>query len=379
MNVLPSNSLHLLNPLPRPTSASAPAVRHPGPHGLHAVFASALLAASGATHAGAPASAGGVTGQGGGHCSTTAGMLYDACAEAADAERIVASAKCGNLRDAGSRQVCTELSRQAHAEAMALCKSQRDWRLASCLEVGEQRYDPSIVPAKFDSDYHHLSHPNPYFPLDIGASWEFRGGGDKLNTVEVVNETKLIEGVTAITVRDLVYFKGRLHEATDDWYAAGRDGTTWYLGEEVKNYESFKGDRPRAPELVSVGGSFKHGRNGDKGGIIMPASPTVGQAYLEEFSLANAEDVAAVLSASYAWGHSSELDEFVPEALARHLCADGDCVVTKNYSLLEPGVVTRKYYARSIGFFLETEIGFGIDVQLTACNVDPRCATLPPP
>ena len=28
--------------------------------------------------------------------------------------------------------------------------------------------------------------------------------------------------------RDLVYRKGRLHEATDDGFAAAKDGTSWY-------------------------------------------------------------------------------------------------------------------------------------------------------
>jgi hypothetical protein len=33
-----------------------------------------------------------------------------------------------------------------------------------------------------------------------------------------------------------------LKEATDDWSAAGCDGSTWYCGEEVKDYEVFEGD-----------------------------------------------------------------------------------------------------------------------------------------
>ncbi|HEV8692402.1 MAG TPA: hypothetical protein VGQ91_19000 [Ideonella sp.] len=311
-------------------------------------------------------------------CPNTVALLREACGEQAEADHGVARAICLNLNGAAAREDCRAQAGKAHDKAVQLCGEQRDWRLASCAVVGAGRYDLKLDPNRFDKDYRHLSHPNPYFPMDIGDRWEFRGG-DELNTVEVVDETKLIEGITAIVFRDLVYLKGRLHEATDDWFAAAKDGTSWYLGEEVKNYDNFKGDRPRNPELVTVSGSFKHGRNGDKGGIILPATPTVGQAYREEFSLANAEDIAEVLAIHYAYGSGGELDEFVPQALAERMCAAADCVVTKNYSLLEPGVETRKYYARGIGFFLETVIGDGIDVQLTDCNFDARCVDLPPP
>ncbi|HEX5687411.1 MAG TPA: hypothetical protein VFY73_25625 [Ideonella sp.] len=310
-------------------------------------------------------------------CSATVAQLHEACLDQTEADHGVARAICLNLRSAAARRDCREDASKANDRAKGLCVAQRDWRKASCAVVGEQRYDPKVDPKRFDTDYHHLSHPNPYFPLEIGKRWEY-SGGDELNTIEVVDETKLIEGVTAIVLRDLVYVKERLHEATDDWFAAAKDGTSWYLGEEVKNYESFKGDVPRRSELVNVSGSVKHGRNGDKGGVIMPAAPAVGQVYREEFSLANAEDVAEVLSITYAYGAGGALDEFVPAALAHRLCADGDCVVTKNYSLLEPGVVARKYYARDIGLFLETVVGVGIGVQLTGCNFDPRCDSLPP-
>jgi hypothetical protein len=100
--------------------------------------------------------------------------------------------------------------------------------------------------------------------------------------------------------------------------------------------------------------------------------------YLEESSLGNAEDVTEILSASYRFGAEPELDRFVPRHLATVFCA-GDCVVTKNYSLLEPGVFQRKYYAPGVGVFLEVNPNTQEVVQLTNCNFDPRCAKLPRP
>ncbi len=69
----------------------------------------------------------------------------------------------------------------------------------------------------------------------------------------------------------------------------------------------------------------------------------------------------------------------MPRDLALRLCGNRDCVVTKNYSLLEPGVYALKYYARGIGFFLETKPLEGTRLQLTECNFDARCVALPAP
>ena len=218
------------------------------------------------------------------------------------------------------------------------------------------------------------SHPNPYFPMTVGNRWQYVSPTET-DVITVVDETKLIAGVRCLVFRDIVSEDGAIHEATDDWFAPAKDGSVWYFGEEVKNYETFRGDRPRRPELVSIDGSFKAGRDGDKPGIIALAAPRVGAIYLEEFSLGNAEDVTEVLSTTYSYGHNAELDASVPRALAELLCR-GDCLVTKNYSLLEPGLFARKYSAPGIGVFLEIE-NTGEVVRLVRCNFDRRCAGLP--
>ena len=312
-----------------------------------------------------------------GYCSATAKLLFEACGFESKDDFFVAKAKCINLADAGARTQCLADARQTRVESGKECRVQLDWRRAACAVLGEARYDPPFTPDLFDSNFRQLSNPNPYFPLGIGNRWVYLGEGER-NVVEVANETKLIEGVTCVVLRDLVYQNGDLKEATDDWYAAGRDGSTWYCGEEVKDYASFAGDAPRRAELISRDGSFKHGVNGDKAGIIMPAGPRAGQVYLEEFSLGNAEDVSEILSVNYSYGANRALDQLVPRDLALRLC-NRDCVVTKNFSLLEPGIYALKYYARGIGFFLETKPLEGRRLQLTECNFDARCVALPTP
>jgi hypothetical protein len=309
-------------------------------------------------------------------CSTTASTLFEACRFELRDDFLVAKAKCLNLADMEERKECTTSAKEDRAESRENCQATLDWRHDACAVLGESRYDPDFDPKDFDDDFDDLTNPNPYFPLAIGNHWEFQGAGE-VNTLDVLDQTKRIDGVTCIVVRDLVTKDGDQVELTDDWFAQALDGNVWYCGEEVKDFESFAGDMPRLPELVSIDGSFKAGRDLDKPGIIFLASPSAGQAYIEEFSLGNAEDVTEVLSTTYAWGDDIDLDRSVPEALAEQLCED-DCVVTKNYSLLEPGVTARKYYARDIGFFLEVTPD-GEVIQLTDCNFDPRCSTLPPP
>jgi len=310
-----------------------------------------------------------------GACTQTANLLLEACQASVQDDGAVGEAICANITAANDRSQCLDDLDDSKDEAVQLCLDQHVTRLAACGVLGEGPYDPDIGPARFD-DPAHPSKPNPYFPIGVGKRWTYRSK-TQLNTVEVVNETKRIAGVTCRVFRDLVFEDGFLLEATDDWYVPAKDGSVWYFGEETKDYQTFKGDRPVRPELESIDGSFKAGRDGDKPGIIMLASPHVGDAYLEEFSLGNAEDVTEILSTTYSYGQNAALDEGVPAALAQRFC-NGNCIVTKNYSLLEPGLFARKYYARGVGTILEVE-NAGEVVQLVSCNFDPRCTNLPKP
>ncbi len=308
-------------------------------------------------------------------CAETAHTLFRACGFEVLDDFWVAIAKCVNISDGAERTECRADAATEQREENRVCRDQRAWRLLACTVLGPARYDPDFDAELFDDDFADLTRPNPYFPLTIGNTWEFTTEGET-NTLEVRDEIKRIDGVACVVLRDLVFRDGELHEATDDWYAQAKNGDTWYCGEEVKNYESFDGDAPRLPELVDVDGSFKAGRDGDKAGIIFLAEPHTGDAYTEEFSLGNAEDVTEILATGWDFGDDPELDELVPQALAEFLC-NGDCVVTKNYSLLEPGIFARKYYTPGIGVFLEVEVQDEVVVRLTGCNFDPRCETLP--
>jgi hypothetical protein len=308
-------------------------------------------------------------------CSATAEALSRACGNQTLDDYWVSYGICINESDDRDRQECIADAKASRDEATQLCGEQHAARISLCGSIGEGRYDPEFEAGAFDKDFANPSNPNPYFPLGIGNQWEFRSATQSIK-VQVLNATKLIDDVRCIVVRDEVSEKGFLIEGTNDWFAQAKDGNVWYCGEETATFETFRGDRPVKPELTSIDGSFKAGRDGDRPGIIFLASPAPGQVYIEESSLANAEDATEILSVDYAFGKNPQLDELVPRKLAKLLCS-GNCVVTRNFSLLEPGVFERKYYAPGIGVFLETDPESGEVVQLVKCNVDPRCAQLP--
>src|SRR4030095_7626765 len=177
---------------------------------------------------------------------------------------------CINESDARDRAEGFGDAKASRDAENGLWGAQRARRATLCASLGEDRYDPEFEAADFDRDFANLTNPNPYFPLGIGNQWEFRSQ-DQSTVVEVLNRTKLIDDVRCIVVRDVVHEEGKLHEATNDWYAQAKNGNVWYCGEETGTYETIQGDRPQLPELVSIDGSFKAGRDGDKPGIIFRA------------------------------------------------------------------------------------------------------------
>lgn len=74
---------------------------------------------------------------------------------------------------------------------------------------------------------------------------------------------------------------------------------------------------------------------GAKPGIVMEANPKIGDSYRQEYYRGEAEDMAEILS----------LDEFVTVTYGSF----NNCLKTKEYTLLEPGVVENKYYASGVG------------------------------
>ena len=305
-------------------------------------------------------------------CSSTAIVSFKACRNEVADDYWIEVGNCLNEPTIEEVLACWDEVIAGLEEAREECAAQRAARFDLCDALGEDPYDPDFDPADFTTEF---NNQNPYWPLKVGNKWVFEGDGEVI-TVEVLDETKLIEGVTSIVVNDLVTVDGLELEDTDDWFAQANNGDVWYTGEISLNYEVFPGDDPPVAELVDVEGSWKTGREGAKPGIVMFGAPEVGTVYRQEVALGDAEDAAEIISINYGYGNDPELDNLVPEALADLLC-DDDCVVTKEFTPVEPEVEELKYYSPLVGVFLE--VGDGEIVQLVECNVHPTCEDLPEP
>jgi hypothetical protein len=71
----------------------------------------------------------------------------------------------------------------------------------------------------------------------------------------------------------VAYSGGRILEVALDWYAQADDGSVWYFGEDVFNYED--------GVVADTHGTWLAGRDGPPG-MIMPANPAGDQVYRPE-------------------------------------------------------------------------------------------------
>jgi hypothetical protein len=281
-------------------------------------------------------------------CTKTSQAALKACQFEAKDDFWIEKGKCNNLSDTDARQECEADASNAQKEALEECKDQKEARLEVCDLLGEDPYDPQINPVDFvdPSQIGNTVMPNQFFPITRGKSWTYTGNGETI-TVTVTDETKVILGVPCAVVRDVVREDGEVIEDTEDWFAQDISGNVWYFGEISQEFED--------GELVSLEGSWKAGVDGAKPGIIMKATPQVGDVYRQEFLLGEAEDLAEILSLN---GSAT-----VPAA-----SCNGNCLITKDFSPLEPDVEENKYYAPGTGLILEVNTETGARVELTVHN-----------
>lgn len=275
---------------------------------------------------------------------------------------------CLDADEAGLED-CMTLAAENAAEAREECAAVNKGRFALCDLVDDAAHEPAFGEDFADNfvDPTQIGisiTPNPYFPLTAGNRWVYEGSfeedGEEITeriTITVEPEVKLIAGIQCIVVRDVVVIDEQLIEDTDDWFAQDLDGNVWYCGEEVKDYETFDNDQPALPELISDDGSFKAGRDGDEGGILLPFAPAVGDLFRQELSIANAEDAIEILA--------TDATEASPAASCTN-----ECLQTFDFSPLDPEAQEHKFYAPGIGKIVEIDLVGGTRVELIEFNVN---------
>jgi hypothetical protein len=122
---------------------------------------------------------------------------------------------------------------------------------------------------------------NPFFPISAMSRTISLGKRDNINIrieVTLLSENRSIEWaggeVEAVTAQFLEYADGKLIEVAYDYFAQSDDGSVYYLGEDVTNYEN--------GAITNHEGSWLTGRDGAPPALIMPAKPEVGQVFNSE-------------------------------------------------------------------------------------------------
>lgn len=198
--------------------------------------------------------------------------------------------------------------------------------------------DPADFSARID---------NSQWPMKVGSRWVYRvldysDGSVNRDVIKVTKRTKMIaDGIKARVVRDVVRDHGKPVEKTSDWYAEDKCGNVWYFGEHTVEYVH---GHPRD------NGSWQAGVNGAMPGVALPAKPTVGLTYREEYSKGVAEDQSRVLAldgqAKVPAGH------FKP------------ALMTEDFSPIEPNVSEIKFYAKGSGqAVLAVDVSGGSDME----------------
>ena len=190
-----------------------------------------------------------------------------------------------------------------------------------------------------------FSHPrditNPLLPLaylkqDILEGTE---GGMKVRIERTIlpnkHKTFKIAGQTveALVMEDREIKNGELEEVTLDYFAQDDEGTVYYLGEDVDEYEHGK--------IKGHSGAWLLGKDTKNPGVIIPAHPKVGDKF-------KSEDVNKEI-------HEDDEVVAVGETVSVPAGTYENCVKVKE--VLADGEVEYKFYAPGVGVVREVPAG----------------------
>jgi hypothetical protein len=184
-------------------------------------------------------------------------------------------------------------------------------------------YDPAIDSARFVAEV-----TNPLFPLPVGASWTYEGGGETIE-VTVTTERRTILGISATVVHDVASIDGEIIEDTLDFYAQDDDGNVWYFGGHDRVRER-RVAAPKDREAVST----------------MPSRHPIPHDPWSAFRIARspreAEDFGEVVA----------LDQTVTVGGITHT----GCLQTKDTTPLEADLQEHKFYCPDVGLVLIVDL-----------------------
>ena len=233
--------------------------------------------------------------------------------------------------------------------------------LASLLLITSSNARPSVARPKIDPADFQSAITNPLFPISLTGPKLFVGKETDPDTDDMVDtrlesrlldKTEVVDGVTVAVLEEKAYVDGELVEVALDYFAQHKDGSVWYFGERVDNYEDGK--------LKDHAGQWLAGDGDNEPGTIMPAQLQVGATHKQELAPDVAEDKATVLA----------LNETVQVPAGTYQ----GCLKTLDFSPLDRGVEELKWYCPGVGLVKEQ----GADSVLELISAGPAPAAPAP-
>jgi hypothetical protein len=188
---------------------------------------------------------------------------------------------------------------------------------------------------------------NPLFPIAELHSAILNGhvdGKPFYTETTLLPFTRIIEWSPGQCVRVLVsqymaFLAGKLQETAIDLYAQADDGSVWYLGEDVFDYDA-------AGRIVTTEGTWHAGTEGPAA-MIMPSDPRVGDAFRPENIPGSVFEEVALTKVDLTFeGPSGPIS--------------GGIVATETH---QDGSLSDKWFAPGYGEFLSTD---GPDIEALA-------------
>ena len=168
---------------------------------------------------------------------------------------------------------------------------------------------------------------NQYAVLEPGFQLVLEGGDTKLQ-ITVLDETKVVDGVTTRVVEEKEWKKGELYEIARNYFAmCEQTKDVFYFGEDVDFYKNGK--------VVKHDGTWHAGVNGNRAGLQMAGAPQLKMKYYQEIAPGVAMDRAEIVSLN--------------ETCKTPAGTFPNCMKVKEGSAIDITAREYKYYAPSIG------------------------------
>jgi hypothetical protein len=195
----------------------------------------------------------------------------------------------------------------------------------------------------FGEDKADLTHTgrNRFFILEPGY-YQVLEKGDVKIVIEVMKETKMIDGVETRVVIETETKGGKLKEITKDYFAISKKtSSVYYMGEDVDEYKDGK--------IVGHPGTWHSGVKGARYGLMMPGTPLIKGKYYQEIAPGIGMDRAEIVS--------------MGETVVTKAGTFKNCLKIEETTPLEPGNKEYKHYAPGVGLIddngpLLVEYGF---------------------